>query len=70
MSKEFLRDGASCRYEIVFPNGANTDDQLTVKLNRVKDMRVFVVGAKDYSDQDFRETMLYNEGDSFMVEWP
>ena len=33
-------------------------------------MRVFVVGAKNYSDKDFRETMLYREGDSFMVEWP
>jgi hypothetical protein len=33
-------------------------------------VEVFVVGASSYGDQEFRETLLYKEGDEFVVEWP
>ena len=67
---DFLRDGASCRYSIEFPDDAEDDDKLTVNVKLLRNMRAWVVEAEGLGATEFREQMLYKKEDSFTVEKP
>ena len=65
----FLKSGASCRYNIKFPQEAGDYDQIALKVNKGTRVKIWTVDTKLYTDPDFKEAELIT-GQLLMIENP
>jgi len=66
---EFLKDGAGCRYKLIFPLTAGKYDQIAISVRALRKMDLLVADTVSYKSPIFKETQLQKK-DTYIVEYP
>jgi len=66
---DWMKDGAGCRYKLIFPHSAGKYDQIAVRVRNLRNMDLLVADTISYDSPNFKEVQL-NKNDTYIFEYP
>ena len=66
---DFLVDGATCRYKVVFSKLATSYSTLHLTISRLRHADLFITSTTNFSSPSFTETIAC-EGDTIIAGYP